>query len=117
MPRPERNQIHTESEGATQPIRLRLAGSSGAGLNSRLAQMPPLFDTTQVLEESELVDFLANKALFSSMKSEIKRTVLSFFGISNVGAPHWERLTFFITLRYSNGYQEGLDWQLHHNRP
>ena len=31
-------------------------------LNSSMAQMPPLFDDTQVLEESELVDFLANKA-------------------------------------------------------
>ena len=40
--------------------------------------------------------------LFSSLKSEIKRTVLSFFGIRNVGAPHWERLTFFITLIYSS---------------
>ena len=27
-------------------------------LNSRMAQIPPLFDTTQVLEESELVDFI-----------------------------------------------------------
>ena len=39
---------------------------------------------------------------FSSLKSEIKCTVLSLFGIRNVGAPHWERLTFFITLRYSS---------------
>ena len=31
-------------------------------LNSRMAQLPPLFDDSQVLEESELVDFLANKA-------------------------------------------------------
>ena len=28
--------------------------------------------------------------------------VLSFFGIRNVGAPHWKRLTLFITLRYSS---------------
>ena len=31
-------------------------------LNSRMAQLPPLFEDSQVLEESELVDFLANKA-------------------------------------------------------
>ena len=31
-------------------------------LNGRLAQMPPNFDTAQVLEETELVDFLADKA-------------------------------------------------------
>ena len=31
-------------------------------LNSRMAHLPPLFDESQVLEESELVDFLANKA-------------------------------------------------------
>ena len=40
--------------------------------------------------------------LFSSLKSEIKRTVLSFFGIKHLGAPHWEWLTFFMTLRYSS---------------
>ena len=32
-------------------------------LNSRMAQLPPLFEDSQVLEKSELVDFLANKAL------------------------------------------------------
>ena len=31
-------------------------------LNSRMAQLPPLSENSQVLEESELVDFLANKA-------------------------------------------------------
>ena len=31
-------------------------------LNSRMAHLPPLFDKSQVLEDSELVDFLANKA-------------------------------------------------------
>ena len=31
-------------------------------LNSRMAHLPHLFDESQVLEESELVDFLANKA-------------------------------------------------------
>ena len=31
-------------------------------LNSRMAQLPPLFEDSQVMEESELVDFLANKA-------------------------------------------------------
>ena len=31
-------------------------------LNSRMAQMPPLFDDNQQLDESELVDSLANKA-------------------------------------------------------
>ena len=31
-------------------------------LNSRMAHLPPLFDDSQVLEESELVDFLTNKA-------------------------------------------------------
>ena len=31
-------------------------------LNSRMAHLPPLFDESKVLEESELVDFLANKA-------------------------------------------------------
>ena len=31
-------------------------------LNSRMAQLPPLFEDSKVLEESELVNFLANKA-------------------------------------------------------
>ena len=31
-------------------------------LNSRMAQLPPLFEDSQVLDESELVDSLANKA-------------------------------------------------------
>ena len=31
-------------------------------LNSRMAQMPPLFQESQKLDESELVDFLTNKS-------------------------------------------------------
>ena len=31
-------------------------------LNSRMAQMPPLFDENQQLDESELVDSITNKA-------------------------------------------------------
>ena len=31
-------------------------------LNSRMAQLPPLFEDSQMIEESELVDSLANKA-------------------------------------------------------
>ena len=31
-------------------------------LNSRMAQLPPLFEDIQMLDESELVDSLANKA-------------------------------------------------------
>ena len=31
-------------------------------LNSRMDQLPPLFEDSQVLDESELVDSLANKA-------------------------------------------------------
>ena len=31
-------------------------------LNSRIAQLPPLFEDSQILDESELVDSLANKA-------------------------------------------------------
>ena len=31
-------------------------------LNSRMAQLPPFFEDSQVLQESELVEFLANKA-------------------------------------------------------
>ena len=31
-------------------------------LNSRMAQLPPLFEDSQVLDENELVDSLANKA-------------------------------------------------------
>ena len=34
-------------------------------LNSRMAQLPPLFEDSQVLYENELVDSLANKALRS----------------------------------------------------
>ena len=30
-------------------------------INSRMAQMPPLFDENQQLDESELVDYIANK--------------------------------------------------------
>ena len=32
------------------------------GINSKMAQMPPLFDKNQQLDESELVDSLTNKA-------------------------------------------------------
>ena len=31
-------------------------------INSRMAPMPPLFDKNQQLDESELVDYLSNKA-------------------------------------------------------
>ena len=31
-------------------------------LNSRMAQLPPLFEDSQVLDENELVNSLANKA-------------------------------------------------------
>ena len=31
-------------------------------INARMAQIPPLFDENQKLDESELVDSLANKA-------------------------------------------------------
>ena len=31
-------------------------------LNSRMAQLPPLFEDSQTLDESELLDSLANKA-------------------------------------------------------
>ena len=40
--------------------------------------------------------------LFISLMSEIKRTVLSSFGIRNVGAPPRKRLTLFMTLKYSS---------------
>ena len=30
-----------------------------------------------------------------------KRTVLYFFSLINVGVPHWEKLTYFMTLRAS----------------
>ena len=33
--------------------------------------------------------------LFSSLKSDMKRTVPSFLGMTNVGAAHCERFTFF----------------------
>ena len=48
---------------------LKLATRQYVGLvrdiNSRMAQMPPLFDKNQQLDESELVDSLINKALMS----------------------------------------------------
>ena len=31
--------------------------------NSRMAQLPPLFEDSQILDESELVDYLSNNAL------------------------------------------------------
>ena len=31
-------------------------------LNSRMARLPPIFEDSQVLEDSELIDFLANNA-------------------------------------------------------
>ena len=36
--------------------------------------------------------------LLGSLKSDIKITVMFFFGMRNVGAPHWERLTLFMKL-------------------
>ena len=45
-----------------------------------------------------MVNGLSKISLLVSIKSEMKLTVLYFFGIRNVGAPHWKRLTFFITL-------------------
>ena len=48
----------------TKPRKLTTRQNVGLvrDLNSRMAHLPPLFDESQVLEESELVDFLANKA-------------------------------------------------------
>ena len=48
----------------TKPIKLTIQQYVGLvrDLNLRMAHLPPLFDEYQVLEESELVDFLANKA-------------------------------------------------------
>ena len=40
--------------------------------------------------------------LLSYPKSEIKRNVLSFFGMRNVGATHWNRLNLFMTVRASS---------------
>ena len=37
--------------------------------------------------------------LLSSLKSEMKRTVLSFFGIINIGAPYWERFDLLYDLK------------------
>ena len=39
--------------------------------------------------------------LLSSLKSDIKRSMMSFLGMRNVGALHWERLTFLMILRAS----------------
>ena len=38
--------------------------------------------------------------LFTSLKSLTTRTVLSFFGIMNVGDAHWESSCHFSTLSY-----------------
>ena len=40
--------------------------------------------------------------LFTSLKSEIKRTVLFFFGIMKVGAAHSEEGCFFKTPSLTN---------------
>ena len=48
-------------------------------LNSRMAQLPPLFEDSQVLEESELVDFLANKAPRSHQAMLINQGFRSHF--------------------------------------
>ena len=40
----------------------RQYGGLVCDLNSRMAQLPPLFEDSQMLDESELVDSLANKA-------------------------------------------------------
>ena len=47
-----------------KPHRLTTSQSVGLvrDLNSRMAEMPPLFEDSQMLDESELVDSLANKA-------------------------------------------------------
>ena len=37
----------------------------------------------------------------SSLKGQIRCTVIYFFGMRNFGAPHWYRLDFLITLRAS----------------
>ena len=47
--------------------------------------------------------------LFRSLMSEIKRNVMSSFGIRNVGAPQWEQITFFTTLGYSSQYSSCLN--------
>ena len=47
-----------------KPCRLTMRQYMGLvrDLNSRMAQLPPLFEDSQKLDESELVDSLANKA-------------------------------------------------------
>ena len=51
----------------TKPRRLATRQYVGLvrDLNSRMAQLPPLFKDSQMLDESELVDSLANKALIT----------------------------------------------------
>ena len=48
----------------TKPRKLTMRQYVGlvCDLNSRMAQLPPLFEYSQMLDESELVDSLANKA-------------------------------------------------------
>ena len=60
-------------------------------LNSRMAQMPPLFDKNQQLDESELVDSLANKAPRSHKAVLISQDFNPYTGDMATFVEHCER--------------------------
>ena len=60
-------------------------------LNSRIAQMPPMFDENQQLDESERVKSLANKAQSSHKAMLISQGFNPETGYMATFVEHWER--------------------------
>ena len=60
-------------------------------LNSRMAQMPPLFNDNQLLDESEVVDYLANKAPRSHKEIMISQDFIPETGDLATFVKHCER--------------------------
>ena len=60
-------------------------------LNSRMAQMPPLFQESQKLEESRLVDSLSNKSPISHKAMLISQDFNPETGYLETSVEHCER--------------------------
>ena len=57
-------------------------------LNSRMAQMPPLFNDTQQLDKSEIVDSLANKSPRTHKAMIISQSFISETGYLKTFVEH-----------------------------
>ena len=87
-------------------------------LNSRMAHMPPLFDENQQLDESELVDTLANKAPISHKAMLILQGFNPETGYTETFVEHYKRndTTDNISVANFSASDEDSDTKRHKKR-